>query len=362
MKYLSSFLLIVLFSFSSWFYAEGQPIAPPRDKYQLLTMPYSQRPLTLYRGQLQVKAGYKFAVRAQAYNADGDLVFLKNNGTGSVYHYYFANLRYGLTNFLEVGAETNFLRRGIREASVTVVSTTLTSVDRVTVNKMTESKGLGDIFLYTSIRLPVVYKWFDFGATGGLFIPSARFEPQKPENTVTSVSLATENTTTINLHYNNTNGYGVPVYLISAASKSGYGKFSAEGRWTMRTPMKEGKNIRWEETLAEKAFSYDNESYSYLLSNICTIDASLHYQATGWFNISLNGSFLRTKGGWTEYWGNKYENPEKRLINLEPGFELQISPGLTIFQIAGFPLSGKNNDAPFYIFTTLSFNMFPFMR
>jgi hypothetical protein len=362
MKYLSALILMILSFLSSWSNVEGQNIPPVRDKYQLLTMPYNQRPLTLYRGQLKVKAGYKFAVRAQSFNADGDLVYLKNNGTGSVYHYYFINLRYGLTNFIEMGAETNYLRRGIREATITVVNSTLTSTDRITVNKLTESKGLGDIFLYTSIRLPIRYKWFDFGATGGLFLPSAKYEPKKPANTITAASISSADSYTINLHYNLTNGYGVPVYLVSAASKFSFRKFSAETEWAMRTPMKEGKNIRWEETLAEKAFSYYDESYSYLLSNIYTFDVSLHYQATGWFNINLNGSFLRTKGGWTEYWGNKYENPEKRLINLVPGFELQISPSLTIYQVAGFPLSGKNSDAPFYIFTTVSFNMFPFMR
>ena len=362
MKYLSALIILILSFICTLSNAEGQNVPPARDKYQLLTMPYNQRPLTLYRGQLQARAGYKFAVRAQSFNADGDLVYLKNNETGSVYHYYFISLRYGLTNFMEAGAETNLLRRGIREASITFVSTTLTSVDKVTVNKLTESKGLGDIFLYTSFRLPVVYKWFDLGATGGLFLPSAKYEPRKPANTITTVSLASENTSVINLHYNNTNGYGVPVCLVSAASKSSFRKFSAEVKWEMRTPVKEGKNIRWEETLSEKAFSYSDESYSYLLSNTFTFDASLHYQATGWFDINLDGSFFRTKGGWTEYWGNKYENPEKRLINIEPGFELQISPGLTIYQVAGFPLNGKNCDAPFYVFTTLSFNMFPFMR
>ncbi|MBG0859110.1 MAG: hypothetical protein IQL11_06365 [Bacteroidales bacterium] len=362
MKNVSALLLIILLSLSLSYDAAGQKVTPERDKYVLLTMPYNQRPLNLYRGQVQANAGYKFAVRAQSFNADGDLVYLKNYGTGSVYHYYFVNLRYGLTSFIELGAETNFLRRGIREASVTVVSTTLTSAERITVNKLTESRGMGDIFLYTALRLPVQYKWFDIDITGGIFLPTSGYEPEIPSNTITSASLASENTSTINLHYNNTNGYGVPVYLLATASKISYKDFTVEAEWTMRTPGKEGQNIRWEETLAEKSFSYYNQLYSYLLSDIYTFDFSLHYQATGWFNLSLNGSFFRTKGGWTEYWGNKYRNPEKKLINLEPGFELQISPGLKICQLAGFPLSGKNNDAPFYMFTTLSYSIFPFMR
>jgi len=267
-----------------------------------------------------------------------------------------------MTDFLEIGAETNFLRRGIRDATITVVNTTVSSVERVTVNKLTESKGMGDIFLFSGIRVPVEYRWVDFGIKGGIFLPSAKHEPPKPANTVTEVALASERSTTINLHYNNKNGYGVPVWLVGTVCKFTFRNFSTKAGWTMRDPVKEGQNIRWEQALAEKDFSYFDKTYSYLLSRAHTFDASLHYQATGWFNLSLNGSYFRTKGGWTEYWGNKYKNPGKRILNLEPGFELQVSPGLTVYQVAGFPVSGKNCDAPFYMFSTISFNIFPFLR
>jgi len=352
---------LIFFAFCLQFRAEGQGIYDGRDKFILLTMPYNKRPLTLFRGQIQTDAGYKFAVRAQSFNKLGELINLKNYGTGSVYHYYFIKLRYGVFNFAEIGAETSFLRTGIRDATLTTVSASLTSNERVTVNKLTESKGMEDIFVYTALRLPVDYKWFDLGVKGGLFIPSAKYEPLKPSNTV-KTSLTQSDSYTINLHYNKTNGNGVPVYLIEAATKLTAGKLTVEGEYTFRTPMKEGQNIRWEETKAANTFTYDNNSYSYLLSNIYTVNISFHYQATGWFNLFVNSNYLRTSGGWTDYWGIKYSNPEKRIMNFEPGFELQVSPSLTIYQMAGFPISGKNMEAPFYLFTTISFKMFPFLK
>jgi hypothetical protein len=354
-------LLLILIVYCLQFQAAGQGISDGRDKFVLLTMPYNKRPLTLYRGQVQFDAGYKFAVRAQSFNKEGDLINLKNYGTGSVYHYYFLNLRYGVLNFAEIGAETSFLRTGVRDATLTTVSASLTSTERVTVNKLTESKGMQDLFIYTTLRLPFEYKWFDFGVKGGIFIPSAKYEPLKPSNKVTP-SLTESNTYTIDLHYNITNGYGVPVYLLAASSKFTINKFTAEAVFSFRTPMKEGQNIRWDETKTANAFTYTDKSYSYLLSNTNTINASLHYQATGWFNIYINGNYNKTYGGWTDYWGIKYSNPEKRILNIEPGFELQVSPRLKIYQVAGFPLSGKNMEAPFYLFTTISFNMFPFLR
>jgi hypothetical protein len=354
-------IFAILLLFFIPFCGDGQNIPAVKDKFVLLTMPYNQRPLNIYRGQLQIDAGYKFAVRAQSFDSNGKLVNLKSNGTGSVYHYYFAELRYGLTNFIELGAETDFLRRGIRDATTKVVSVTTTATETVTLNKLTESRGMGDLFVYTALQLPFEYHWFDIGIKGGMFLPTAKHESKQPTNTVQTY-LTASNEYTVNLHYNFTNGYGVPVYYIGLSAKVTLGKFSSEAAWTMRTPMKEGTSIRWEETLVEKVFSYEDKSYKYLLSNSFTTDVSLHYQATGWFNVFVNGSIFRTKGGWTEYWGNKYINSEKRLVNIEPGFELQVSPSITIYQVAGFPVKGKNNDAPFYLFTTLSYNFFPFRR
>ena len=335
----------------------GQINSKPRDRFTLLTMPYNQRQLTLYRGQFQANAGYKFAVRGRTFDKDGDLLILKDEGTASVFHYYYFQVKYGITNFLELSAETNYLKHGIRSLTTEYYSLT----DDITVNSLTTKKGMGDLLLQASARLPITYKWFDFGIRGGMFIPVAKFEPQKPTHTVTSVTAA--NTFTVNYHYNNTNGFGVPVYLVGASAKFNFSKLAMETDFIFSNPLKEGTNIRWDETLtASKTFNYDNQSYQYLLNNTIELNASFHFQANGWFNIQLNSNYFRSSGGWTEYWGKKYINPEEYLFSLEPGCEIQISPALRIYEMAGFPILGKNRDAPFYIFITLSYNMFPFIK
>ncbi|MCX6334962.1 MAG: hypothetical protein NT092_11770 [Bacteroidia bacterium] len=335
----------------------GQRDSKPRDKYTLLTMPYNQRPLTLYRGHFQVNAGYKFAVRARTFDKNGDLIVLKDEGTASVFHYYFLQMKYGITNFLELSVETNYLKHGVRSLTTEYYSLT----DNITVNSLTTKKGMGDLLLLGTARLPITYKWFDFALKGGMFVPTAKYEPLKPTHTVTSVTAV--NTFTVNYHYNNTNGYGVPVYILGAGAKFSFSKLSLETDFSFRSPVKEGENIRWNETLTTaKTFTYSNKSYKYLLDNTVEFNASLHFQATGWFNIELNSNYSKSKGGWTENLGNKYRNPEEYLFSLEPACEIQISPALKIYELAGFPLLGKNRDAPFYIFITLSYNLFPFLR
>jgi len=335
----------------------GQTNSQPGDKFTLLTMPYNQRQLTLYRGQLQANAGYKFAVRSRNYDKNGDLLVLKDEGTASVFHYYFLQVRYGITNFLELSAETNYLKHGVRSLTTEYYSLT----DNITVNTLSTKKGVGDLLIMGSARLPITFKWFDFGIKGGMFIPTSKYEPFKPTHSVTSVTAV--NTFTVNYHFNNTNGFGVPVYVLGAVAKLSYSKLSLETDFSFKTPSKEGENVRWDETLtASKTFTYSNKTYKYLLNNDIEFNASLHFQATGWFNIQLNSNYYSSKGGWTEYWGAKYKNPEEYLFSLEPAFEIQISPALRIYELAGFPIFGKNKDAPFYLFMTLSYSIFPFLK
>ena len=357
----SKLLLVIIFVLPGLIPLRAQTGSSSHDKYSLLTMPYNKRPLNIYKGQIQINTGYKFAVRSRSFNNAGDVMNMKDDGNSAVLHYYFIDLKYGISNFLELGGETNFMRRGIRSESITYLNTnSLGATDEISVNNLKEFRGMGDILLYTSFRLPTEYKWFDISIRGGIYFPTAKSEPSKPTHSVTNVTDA--NSYTVNYHFNNKNGFGVPVYYISAAAKFTLSDFAAEADFTLREPGKEGTSLRWEETMTDKQFSYYDKPYQYLLDRTMMGNISVNYQATGWFNIFLNGSYFKTSDGWTEYWGNKYKNPEMQLITIEPGFEIQISPTLTIYQVAGFPIAGKNADAPFYLFTTLSVNIFPFFK
>jgi hypothetical protein len=334
-----------------------QENSPSRDKYTLLTMPYNKRPLTLYRGQFRANAGYKFGVRARTFNDLGDPLVLKDEGTASVFHYYLLQIKYGILDFLEISAETNYLKHGVRSVTTEYYSGT----DNITVNTLTTRKGLGDLLVKATARLPITYNWFDFDLTGGIFIPMAEHESLKPTHTVTDIVSA--GTYTINYQYNNTNGFGVPVYVAGAAAKFSLSKFSMEVDFSFMDPVKEGENLRWNGTLTtSRTFEYTSHPYNYLLNNTMEINASIHYQAAGWFNIELNSNYTGSKGGWTEYWGNKYSNPEEYLFSLEPGFEIQISPALRIYEFTGLPVAGKNIDAPFYLFITMSYSLIPFNK
>ncbi len=337
--------------------AQSQTPVAVNDTYSLLTMPFNQRQLTLYKGQLQVNAGYKFSVLARQFNTAGKLEILRDMGIASVYHYYFTEIRFGVTGFLELGAQSNYMKRGVRSQTVTYVSTNET----VKVNSLTEEKGLGDILLFATLRLPLEFRIADLGIRGGMLIPSAEHEPQKPTHNVSNVLSASEYT--VNYQYHNTTGSGVPVYFFSVHTKATLSDFSLTASFTMSNPATEGENIRWEQSLTEsRTFDYSTSTYKYLPDRTYDLKTSFHYQAAGWLNAGINLNLSKTDAGWTEYWGKKYRNPEKRMVSIEPGLEIQVTPSITIYQKAGFPISGKNIHAPFHMYITASFNRFPFFR
>jgi len=334
----------------------GQTEKPARDKYTLLTMAYNQRPLTLYKGQLQANAGYRLGVRTKSFDGTGSKISLKENGAASVFHTYIMEIKYGITDFLELGADAYYLRNGIRSET----SSLLSGGGTITTNSLNEYRGFGDITVAAAVRVPMEYKMWDFSLKGAVTLPVAEYQPSQPTHILTDYQ--SPNNYTVNYHFNNNNGYGVPLYTLSAVGKFTLSKVSVEARGSYRFPAKEGESIRWGWTLFGSTFTYYNNPYSYLPDRSLSINGSIHYQAAGWFDIFLGGYYLKTSSGWTEYFESKFANPEVTLVTIEPGFELQISPSLTIYQYAGLQLTGENTDAPFYVLTTISFNMFPFWK
>lgn len=347
---------LIIFTCLLYYNASGQDNKGSKDKYTLLTMAYNQRPLLLYKGQLQINTSYKFAARTKSFDSEGNRISLKDEGSASMIHTYIYEIKYGITDFIELGIDSYYLRNGIRSES----GSTLSGSYSITTNRLDEYKGMGDMTISAALRPPIEYRLFDFSLRGGITLPLAKYKPSEPSHSITGYS--SPNNFTINYQYNYKNGTGVSMYNISAAGKFTFSKISLEARGIYRFPSAEGESIRWGWTRTGSSFTYYSTPYKYLPDRMLIINGSLHYQAAGWLDLFAGAWMSKYTSGWTEYYGNKYANPEVSLLTLEPGFELQIAPSLTIYQYAGFQISGKNCDAPFYVLTTLSFNMFPFWK
>jgi len=331
----------------------GQEQSENSDKYSILTEPFNLRPINLHKGQFQINAGYRLSVRTKSFDDTGTRIGLLEDGSASIQHAYVFNVKYGILEFFEVGAAMNFFRQGVRGITRNYFS----GFDYITINELNEFNGFEDIHLRASLSLPFKVDNFDFAIEGGISLPTARHEPDEPTHTF--VPLGGQSYI-FNYHYNNNNGTGVPVWKLSATFQLTIDKITLLSTGSFYSPVSEGTGAIWDESFINNKFIYEKTPFSYLPSRSLNLFASVHYQAIGWLDLFIGFDHFQTSGGFTEQYGNKYANPVKGLSYIQAGLEVQVSPLIRLNEVAGFALSGRNTDGPFYILTSLSFNMIPF--
>lgn len=333
--------------------ATAQESDRSNDKYSILTEPFNLRPINMHRGQLQISTGYKLSVRTRSFDSMGEVISLQEDGSASIQHKNIFYVKYGILEFIQVGARMNYYKQGIRGETRNYLS----GINYITVNELNEYKGFEDLFIHASVSLPLIVKNFDFALTGGVSLPTARHEPAEPSHEAINLGFASY---IYNYQYNNRNGMGVSVWKGLADIKLTLNKFTIASTALLSKPAKEGQSFYWTEYYENSEFYYEQTDYSYLLQDNFSFYTSLHYQAVGWLDTFLAYDYTKSTGGWVEQYDYKFERPEMKLSYLQLGFEIQLSPLLRLNEIAGFAIGGKSSDASFYILTSLSINIIPF--
>ena len=272
------------------------------------------------------------------------------------------DIKYGITDFIEAGMNISYSRAGMPSKTTSYIGSNYI----VQYYSLEELRGLNDLLIYASLRLPIEYKFFDINFGGGIFLPSAKYKPDQPKHSITSIEHILPDGSifehSVNYRYHIPNGSGVPMYRLSSSGKLKVDKISFQLDAVFQFPAKTGNNIRWSHTLltfdSGDEFSYTSEEYEYLPDRAHRVDLAIHYQVNGWLDLFLNGANFSSSGGWLENWGQKYANSQQTLWTIEPGFSIQVSPKLILFQKTCFPLSGKNIDGQFGIMITARFNLF----
>lgn len=329
-----------------------QGLQAQEDKYTLLTEPFNQRPVAMHKGQLQFNAGYRLAARTGLYDNAGEKIDLKEDGTAVAGHGYFFDLRFGILEFLEVAAEMNYLKQGIRGLTREYISNN----DWLTVTELTEYKGFEDFLLSATLRLPFLPDFADLGFTGFCSFPTAKHKPPRPGHTIEHTDPL-QNWTTISYRHYEKNGSGTLFYGAGGTAKIRAGHFAAMFSGLYMTPAGETESTRWDADLTGSTFTYTESTYSLKPPAELDINAAAHYQAAGWLNLFLGGEYYRTIGGWFEKYSQKYACPEMSLTALSAGFEIQVSPRLRLLEYARFPVGGRNTYSSFIIHTGLSYNL-----
>ena len=106
----------------------------------------------------------------------------------------------------------------------------------------------------------------------------------------------------------------------------------------------------------EDEFSYQSVPYKTKPGNTLSYVLTFDYQAIDWFDVFGRFSGMMYRGGWDEKEGVRIGHPEKNIMAVGFGYEIQVARHLRLFQSMDIPILGKNELAPLVIYTGASFN------
>jgi hypothetical protein len=322
--------------------------AQNEDSYSLITEKYTQRPLTLHRGQFQIYTGYELSVLNKDFTESGDINNLAEDGRAAVMHKIPLLLEFGVLEYLQISAGINYAKSGLRSRNRTIFGYD----SFLDIYELTEIKGTDHLSLGLDLRLPTGIDWLDISFSGGLNIPISDSEPEQPEHSY----FEANGLAMLNYHFFEKYSSGIKSSRADANIKYRSPDFSIQASYSFSSAMEDGENIYWDSYLNLGEFTYSSEDYQYNTGQISYWEAIATYQAINWFNAQLFINSTQSKNGWSTQSGLKLGDPDRSVINGGIGYEIQVMPNLRLSQHLQIPLAGKNYTASLSFLTGISFN------
>jgi hypothetical protein len=304
----------------------------------------------MYKGQLQFRTGYEFSLIRKMYDPDGEKIDLKEKGTVCAKHLLPFSLKFGVLDYIQLSAASNYASMGIRSQWVT---TTYLGYS-VNQTELINYKGFDDLYLGLDLSAPFKWEKISWALTGGIHLPVFGHEPDKPSH---SYALDQESgDVKLEYIYNSKFGSGIPVSRIGTSVKLRTNRISLKGRFHYLGGMKEGESVRWIFRLEDNRFEYEEKKYNYHPGNQIEYYGELAFQAIDWFTVIGSFQGYHKKGGWSNVTGKKVRFFDESLNQLSIGFEILISPLLRVEQCMLIPVSGKDVMGQWIFVTGISFN------
>jgi len=318
----------------------------------ILTERVVDRPLTLHAGQLQINPGYQLSIGSRKFDADGDKIDLASEGTAMVQHLYNLEIKYGILEFVEVSAALNYSSLGVREKQVWYFH----GAETMYTTQLTECKGLSNLFVGLALRLPFDIDHFGWRVSAGASLPVANYKPEKPTHSSTTVVDSLGVFQQVRFHYNDKAGNGTMIYHFGTTAQFFTDNMAITGWADYSLCFSEAETHYWESRLYEDEFSYQSVPYKTKPGNTLSYVLTFDYQAIDWFDVFGRFSGMMYNGGWDEEEGVRIGHPEKNMMAVGFGYEIQVARHLRLFQSMDIPILGKNELAPLVIYTGASFN------
>jgi hypothetical protein len=320
------------------------------DIYSLLTERYTDRPINLHRGQIQVNTGYELSVLNRKFDTHGKAVNLSKDGSAAMQHLFPLNVRFGVLEHLQLSAGINHARTGIRERNIWIAGYDT----ELSIDELDEFKGLDNLKLELAFRAPLGLKHLDWTIHGNINIPVFSTSPVQPAHAVFTPLLAT--TTQISYYYKNKFGSGILTGAFGSDLKFHASHFSLLLSGSFTAPLKEATNIQWKSILIDNEFKYYTQEFTFKCGKQIEYTALFACQAIDWLAIELFVNGNNIFGGWSDVTGKKIGYRTQNLIAGGLGYEIMVSPHLRLFQTIEIPVEGENIMGFLAINTAISIN------
>jgi hypothetical protein len=318
------------------------------------------RPVTVHARQLRISGGYGLYIISRRFDDNGKSVTLRDEGLSSVRHRFSFDVKYGVTEHIQLNAAIARSSNVVREQTRYIFPIDPAPV--VSQDVMREYSGVEDLYLAVDVRAPLKTRKFDFAVTLGASLPVTSGDPHRPGHTFEAQQENGSNLHRFVYHYNYPVGKGITTAQLGAVAKIRTPRWAFSARVDYTHGLSDGESYEWRHQLTDDGtFEYRQDGFSYRLPDSYSYFAETEYQPLPWFDLFLNVAGYTAFDGWTASQEDlKIAIPYQAAWTISPGFEIVITPRLWLRERINFSVSGKNYEAPLAFQTSIMYNFFPF--
>lgn len=325
--------------------------------YEILTEPYTRRPLVLHKGQLQMNAGYRYSMASKEFDRNGKRLNFEEKGKTFFSNDFRFSFTYGIIEYIQLSAVLDYI-----SSVTTTPDLVLGNAGNIgNISVLDETSGINDLEINLSFRLPPVINHFDLSVKAGLSAPTGKARPDRPTHSINPPDPLDGSFETA-YHYHSNPGYGTPTYFLGSNLQYSTSRFALLIMGCYNTGTGQTESIKWNHRLNAGEFLYSEVVYNHLVGHSGSISGSGAIQIFPWFSVYGQFGYFISSGGWTEITGTKIAIPESTIGIITAGYEIQVSTHIRFEQNVNIPVSGKEHLVDLMFHSGFSYNLIPLKR
>ena len=349
------YLLITVLGVCPWFvnFSSAQ-ILTGRDTI-LVKERTLDRPLNVHGGQLRITAGYGINLYNHAFDAAGIKYNLVKDGVSSLRHQGILDVRYGISEHLQLGLLYGFSNETIMEKTILLYGYPAGIIGSE-INESATYKGADDLTIQFDFRLPFRSRKFDLLVLAGSELPTGATRLYTPENTIGLD--ATGQVQQIRYNYRYANGKGAVTPFVGAAWKHRLGSVAYTLFGNYRHSLEPVSVNRWESYLDNGSFVNETVTTQRTLPDEIRIGGEFEMQLSPLFNVSIQAQYRSQINSWQTSPVGNITIADTKVVQAGIGYELIITPRLWLRQRLLLPFAGTSVRAGTLLQSSLSYNLF----